>query len=407
MRAYLLLCSSARPLSPMLAAAVLLPLAGCQQDAESPTAPEPVTALATTATQVLAFSQVSAGRSHTCGLTTDNRAYCWGSNDQGQLGDGTTTQRLRPVPVGGGHQFRQVIAGATNSCGLTMDNKAYCWGGNSFGELGDGTTTRRRTPVAVVGGLKFHQLDADGSYTCGVSYSDRRAYCWGRNEYGHLGDGTTNNRTRPVPVAGMRQFLQVHAGNSHTCGIGYLDNRAYCWGRNHQGQLGDGTDAQRLTPVAVLGGHSFRQVSAGGGHTCAVTNGDLAYCWGWNAFGQSGDGSTIAKRFRPKAVAGGLNFRDVSAGENHSCGRTTLNRAYCWGENFGGQLGDGTGFGTSSTPVAVAGGKRFRQVDGGGSHTCGKTPTDVAYCWGFNGQGQIGDGTTDTRDSPVAVAGPM
>jgi alpha-tubulin suppressor-like RCC1 family protein len=375
---------------------------GCREDAQSPTAPAPEPALDMTPAQALAFRQVSAGQSTTCGITLNDRAYCWGT---GALG-GSTGPRLTPVAVVGGHRFLQVSTGTDHSCGVTQYNRAYCWGNNTSGQLGDGTTADfRPTPVRVVGGLRFRLVDAANHHTCGVT-TENRAYCWGGNIFGEIGDGTRGTpRPRPVPVSGGLRFRQVNAALLHTCGV-TLHDRAYCWGLNSQGQLGGGPEGDlSLTPVRVVGGLRFRRVIAGFSHTCGVTPGDQAYCWGGNFFGQLGDGTTTMRQM-PLPVAGGLQFRQVAAaGQHHTCGVTVDDRAYCWGWNRDGQLGNGSTITQSRRPVAVAGGLSFRQVSAHFNHTCGVTVGNVAYCWGLNSDGQLGDGTTNTRLTPVRVAG--
>jgi len=371
-------------------------------DAESPGGP----ALATSSTP-LAFNQVSSGWEHTCGLTMEGQAYCWGRNVHGEVGDGTRTTRLVPVAVLGGLKFRQLSAGLAFTCALTTDYRAYCWGRNTERELGDRTTTDRQTPVAVRGGLRFLQVGAGPSHTCALTYPDRRAYCWGYNNGGQLGDGTRTTPLAPVPVMGSRQFRQVSAGNGHTCGV-TPTYKAYCWGDNGWGQLGDDTRTSSLAPVPVFGGHQFKQLDAGGFYTCAVTTDARAFCWGYNPDGLLGTGLTFLRIRRPRLVTGGLQFSRVTAGEYHTCGETTLNRAYCWGENQSGQLGDGTSGQNRITPVPVTGGLLFSQVSAGVEHTCARTSTGVAYCWGWNGSGEIGDGTRYTHyDTPTPVAGPM
>jgi alpha-tubulin suppressor-like RCC1 family protein len=388
----------------VLVPAILVTVLGCREDAESPTAPESGPALAATATTPLAFYQVSGGWYFTCGVTTASRAYCWGDNLFGGLGDGTSgKQRPAPVAVLGGLAFRQVSAGGTHSCGVTTDYHAYCWGGNANGQLGDGTTTMRLTPVPVVGGVSFVQIAAGVYHTCGLSYPARRAYCWGLNSYGQLGDGTIIARPAPVPVLGGRQFRQVSAGQYHTCGV-TPTFQPFCWGSNQYGQLGDSTTARRSMPVPVAGGREFRQIAAGWTFSCGVTSGDKAYCWGQGAYGQLGNGKT-GRRLWPGPVSGGLSFRRVTTGWRHACGETTLSRAYCWGNNGGGQLGVGTSTGPewcntvscSTKPVAVLGGLYFRQLSAGQVHTCGKTPADVAYCWGGSGTG----GGIEATPTPV------
>jgi alpha-tubulin suppressor-like RCC1 family protein len=202
-----------RALMSVLAGALMLAALGCREDTEAPTAPESGQALATSSTAPLAFRQVSAGGEHTCGVTTDDRAYCWGRNFSGELGDGTTTDHSTPVAVTGGLRFRQVSAGGAHTCGLTTDDRAYCWGAG--GLLGDGTTTPRLNPVAVAGGRRFRQVSAGSSHSCAVTPFDR-AFCWGFNPSGQLGDGTTSRRLTPVRVQGAGLlFRQVSAGEHY------------------------------------------------------------------------------------------------------------------------------------------------------------------------------------------------
>lgn len=403
-------------------ASLILPLVGimlsgisCRDDQSlGPTdsghrsAGDPALAAATAAP--LSFYQVSGGASHTCGVTMDNRLYCWGANGSGELGDGTTTDRLKPVPVNTTLRFREVSAGIGASCGITLTYQAYCWGYNGQGQLGDGTTETRLTPQAVAGGRQFRHVDMSAWHNCGVTYPDSKGYCWGLNGEGQLGDGTLIGRHVPVPVSGTLSFRLVSVGNSHTCGL-TTDNRAFCWGANRGGQLGDRTEVRRRTkPALVADGHQFRQLDAGGDHTCGATTGMRAYCWGNGREGELGNGRAYLS-FWPRPVAGGHSIERVTAGRFHSCGETTSNRAYCWGSNSMGQLGDGTGANGSNTksltPVAVAGGLFFSQLSAGEYHTCGRNDPGAAYCWGSNVFGSVGDGTTQNRSRPVAVAGPM
>jgi alpha-tubulin suppressor-like RCC1 family protein len=298
----------------------------------------------------LTFAQVSAGGAHTCGITTGHVAYCWGSSFDGQLGDGTVfTGSGTPSMVSGGLSFARINAGAEHTCGITTDNVAYCWGLNRDGRLGDGTTDSRTTPTPVAGLLSFVDVSAGGSHTCGVTTANE-AYCWGDNYGGQLGDGTAETRLTPTPVAGNAAFTQVTTGFVHTCGI-TTDNVAYCWGPNTAGQLGDGTTTRRLTPTPVSGALAFADVRAGYDHTCAATTDHAAYCWGFNDSYRLGDGTTI-QRETPNPVAGALSFARVGASYLHTCGITTGNVVYCWGFNADGQLGDGT-TGDSPTPVRV------------------------------------------------------
>jgi alpha-tubulin suppressor-like RCC1 family protein len=375
--------------------------------------------LASAAGQTLSFRQISAGDLHTCGVTTDDRAYCWGANSDfgfgvdggGQLGDGTTvSQRVKPTAVAGGLRFLEVSAGTSHSCGITTDYRAYCWGQNNVGQLGDGTGTQRYAPVLVAGGRRYRQVSAGYKHSCGVTTTNV-AFCWGSNLHGMLGTGGASSMV-PVRVARRLRFRRVIAAFSHTCGT-TTEYVGYCWGLNSARQLGDGTRTNRSKPAAVIGGHSFRQVVPASGYispvgeerlpdeviTCGVATDNLAYCWGVGS-GQ-GDASLTVP------VGGGQSFRTVSPGAFHTCGVNPSNVAFCWGENTSGQLG--TGGGRSTTPVAVAGGLRFQGVSSSsiGQHTCGITTDHRAFCWGDNFAGQIGDGTRFiNRTTPVPVAAP-
>ena len=182
-------------LVPVGAAALVLSFGGCTEDATAPTGLETLqtpAATAAAATAPLVFRMVSAGDSHTCGVTTDNRAWCWGSNFDGQLGDGTETDHIRPVLVAGGLHFRTVSVGSTDTCGVTTDDLAYCWG---YGAIGDGSgfATFRRQPVPVTGGHRWQLVRAGFRHTCGITTSGK-AYCWGNSEFGQVGNASRQTR---------------------------------------------------------------------------------------------------------------------------------------------------------------------------------------------------------------------
>jgi len=360
----------------------------------------------------LTFTAVTVGADHTCAVTVSGAGYCWGDNFFGQLGDGTRTQRTAPVLIAGGLRFAAVDAGSWHTCGVTTVGAAYCWGYNAFGQLGEGSTVQQLTPVAVVGGLTFSTLSAGHLHTCGIT-TDGTAYCWGDNDVDQVGDGTTiASRTSPVSVAGGLHVSVISAGWGHTCVV-TEDAAANCWGDNRFGQLGlgDGSGVYRTAiPVAVAGGVPFRAVSAGDSHTCGVSTDNTTYCWGWNT-GQLGDGTHV-NRASPTPVAGGFSFATVEAGGRvdpqtrevaYSCGVTTNHQALCWGNDTNGRLGDGNG-GDTSTPVPVVGGLSFFSVSPWFRHTCGVTPDGAAYCWGDNSSGALGNGTTASSSSPTRVA---
>lgn len=354
------------PLLPALLASIAL---GCGDDARQITAPEAAPVLATAAS-ALVFDVVSTGSFTTCGLTVDQRAWCWGL----YTGDGTDSSRDHPVAVLPTLRFRHISAGYGAVCAVTTDFVAYCWGANDFGVLGIKSTTRiHRAPVKVAGGIRFKAVETDLYHTCGLSYPDSKAYCWGSNSQGQLGDGTQTDRSTPVPVARGLAFRQLAAGWQHTCAV-TADDFLFCWGLNHSGQVGDSSTAfRRIKPTQVSRGIHWHQVAAGARHTCAVTTGDIAYCWGEGIVGQLGNGKQYLS-FWPRKVAGGIAFTRVTAGGTHSCGESRSDLAYCWGDHT-------EGLGTL-VPVAVAGGHHFAQVDAGLTNTCAKDKAGTAWCWG-------------------------
>lgn len=375
----------------------------------------------------LVFTGVSAGEFHTCGVTTDNLAFCWGANYYGQLGNGPGevvpgSDSVSPVPVVNytglpDLSFTRVSANGGHSCGVTTASEAYCWGYGPNGAGGSGLTPHPQGPAHDLNyvTVKFAAVSAGGNsvepgdflaaHTCGVTPAGA-AYCYGANAFGELGDGSTTDWMMAMAVAGGLSFAAVSGGGEetagpYTCGV-TTASAAYCWGANSSGQLGDGSTTGRMTPVAVAGGLGFAVVSAGGDHACGVTTTHAAYCWGDNSFGQLGDGA-LTRQTTPVAVSGQLDFATVSAGLDHSCGVTTAGSAYCWGDNSSGQLGDGSTTSRTS-PVAVQGKLNFSAVSAGGSHTCGLTPDGVAYCWGDNSYGQLGAPTTGRSSVPVKVS---
>jgi alpha-tubulin suppressor-like RCC1 family protein len=376
-------------------------LAGAARILEPPLPPAPPTALA-----------VAAGSRHACGLNPDGTAHCWGWNEDGQLGDGTTVDRLVPTPVAlpEGVRFVSIHALASFSCGLSTTGAAYCWGRNSIGQLGDGTTVDRHTPtpVAIPGGVPLVALGLGGAHGCGLA-EDGRAWCWGLNEDGQLGNGRTISSTPwPVSVPAGVQFVSISGGIWHTCALTSVGT-GYCWGRNEQGQLGDGTNTDRTVPgpVAMPVRVRFVSLTARGRGACALTEDGTVYCWGGNFSGQLGDGTRDDRNTPAPVVApDAVRFVSAETGAAHSCARDTSGNAYCWGLNNFGQVGDGTTvMRLEATVVQGPAGATFTSLAPGEQFTCGLTSGAEAYCWGDNINGQLGDGTQSGRLTPTRVLG--
>ena len=357
--------------------------------------PAPVPAAPVLSSRVI----VAAGGLHSCMLTADGRAYCWGGNDRGQLGAGGANAVSTPLAVTGDVRFAAITTGLSHSCGIARGGGAWCWGENDRGQLGDRSTMAHQSPMRVADSRLFTTIDVGAAHSCALDGLGA-AYCWGSNSHGQLGSDNAGEATAPVAVAGGHRFSTIALGWNFTCGLD--DGRAYCWGENGSGQLGDGSIADRHIPVPVGGSVSFRSIAAGNTHACGITTAGEAYCWGNNLGGQLGDGTRVS-RGTPAPVKTTLRFVSIAVGALHTCALTGDGAAYCWGRDNYGQLGNGGGSQDSPEPVRVAGDHEFASIRAFGSHTCGTTSSGEAFCWGYNLDGQLGDGSRANRARPVYV----
>lgn len=349
---------------------------------------------------------VVTGGYHSCGLTATGSATCWGYNLYGQaLGNGTSSINVEsPTAAAPGFTFAQLAAGFASTCGRTSSGAVWCWGDGSLGNLGNGALTNTLVPVQVTTDSVFTSLVAGYNHYCGLTASGV-ALCWGRNSDGQLGRGTAFNPGSPLPepVAGTLRFTTLFSSYEHTCGIA-TDGKRYCWGDNAGGKLGDGTDADRLVPTAVVGGDAFVEFAIGLNHTCARTATGAASCWGNPWKGALGNGVTSGFYYAPQPVAGSLAFTSIASGADHVCGTVAGGVAYCWGKNDLGQGGIGSTLTAVTTPTAVSGGLPFVSIDPGTDHTCGRLTNGTTRCWGYNQYGQVGTGTLGaTQVTPLAV----
>ncbi|HSA55511.1 MAG TPA: Ig-like domain-containing protein [Gemmatimonadaceae bacterium] len=361
---------------------------------------------------------VSAGFDHTCAVNAEGVAYCWGRNTLGQLGDGTTTSRSLPTAVQGNLRFRTISAGQNLTCGVTIAGEGYCWGSSDRGQVGDGGLGNRTAPSRVVGVPTFSSIQAGRAHSCGLATTGI-VYCWGWGSNGESGSGAlVATQVAPDSVHGGRRFTAL-AGAAHTiCAIA-TTGEPYCWGRNNTGQVGDGTTTctslsascfdERALPTRVVTGDSFAGIGAnarivngfGGGTSCGVATSSEGYCWGQNTNGQIGDGST-GVRLVPTLVSGNHSWRSIAVGSATTCGVTTAGVGLCWGFNGTGSVGDGTTV-HRLIPTAVTGGLTLSTISVGYDHACAVTSIGDVYCWGANPNGELGDGTTSGRAVPGRV----
>lgn len=400
---------------------------------------------------------IKIGSAHVCALNSMGEVRCWGNNNHGQLGDGTKKQRNSPVLSVTGAKALGIST--FHSCALNTSAQVKCWGDNSYGQLGDGSKSTFGLPFPVADGFSNIKqivvlrsmgciLLDDGEVKCwgitlgeltsmGLSHITKifapssstpqnvcalsdvgEVKCWG---YGYLGVGAASTSYTPITVTGLSDIVDVAVGTSHTCvvigGNGVDKGKVRCWGLNSNGQLGDGTTTTSNTPLPTITGLSdVVGITVGNAYTCALIGGDnvdkgRVRCWGKNTSGQLGDGTTTDSSSPLPAITGLSDVVSVVAGESHTCaviGGTGVEsgKVRCWGANASGQLGDGTTINRSSPISTIAGLSDVTSVALGSSHTCalmgGVGPDNSRIkCWGKGDQGVIGDGSLTSRLSPV------
>jgi len=368
------------------------------------------------------------GGEHSCAVTTLDEAKCWGSNDQGQLGNDSTTDNRSPGDVTGGFTVKSLALGQNHSCAVVLPGRGVkCWGYNNSGQLGHGLTNKKSLTAVNVVGLNYgvKAIDASKANSCAITDSGYMR-CWGFNSHGQLGSGTRNNSLIPVNVLDssglpLANITAVAMGQLHTCAL--IDPEdddnggVKCWGANGNRQLGQSIGASiSLTPVDVIDlSTDVKAIAAGHKHSCALKTDGTVKCWGNNQQGQLGHGGTEQFVTTPVEVAGLTGAIGIAVGINHSCA-LTASEVLCWGQNTKGQLGDGTTT-NSHVPVSVSGlsSDTLVKIAAGSAHSCVLTGNDGIKCWGHNFSGQLGNASNSDSLTPViamdtsvnAVPGPI
>jgi hypothetical protein len=343
---------------------------------------------------------VSFGGLYACAVLANETAACWGENSVGQLGNGTTTSSLVPVTVSGLANVSTISAAVTSAtndstggivhtCAVLSDGTVHCWGGNEYGQLGSGSTATSLVPVAVTGITGAVTVSAGTFHSCAVLI-DGTVKCWGRNSEGELGNGSTIDSPTPVTVTGLAGATSVSAGNSgsdaYSCAV-LNDGTVRCWG--YAGKLGSVASANSPAPVTVSGITGATSVSARNAHACAVAEGGTVLCWGYNADGELGNGSTTDS-LTPVVANGITDATSVTTGAGGTCALLTGGAIWCWGGN-------------NPVPAAVMGLGPAKAVSYGVGGACVLLDGGSIECWGDNTYGELGNGTTTSSATPVAV----
>lgn len=409
--------------------------------------------------------QVSTANFSTCAIKWDRTLWCWGNNSRGELGTGNKVSLSSPTLVSN-EKWLQVTGGYYTTCGIKYaDRSLWCWGYNANGQAGQDDTGSDYPLPQSVGqpGMQWQMVALGANHVCAITAGDEpgKLYCWGRNLYGELGDGTKDPRKTPTPVSTGLSFVSVALGQTHTCGI-TTGNALHCWGLNSSGQLGINSNnpSTATTPQLVYtGGQSFswRSVQGGERHTCAVQSDDSLWCWGGNSLRELADDLQTTLKVKPTLVSGQswaalkgrsasicgfladgttlacwghnaygqlglsppgialspllideqLSFETLTSGTNQVCGKTATGMIYCWGGGLGGQLGFPATIATTPLgPLLLPGGDELvaGTLVGGNNHGCAiEAANGILHCWGLNSFGQLGDQTSSSRFVPTAV----
>lgn len=376
---------------------------------------------ASTTARTLRLGDIDAGNGHTCAIDYRGKPWCWGQGPA--QGYGGTALNRQPVAVDtsgvlAGVTPVDITAGNAHTCTLADDGRAFCWGVNNDGQLGNGATSAQETtPVAVAGNTRFTALSAGNYYTCGID-GQGRVWCWGDNFGSQIGNGTSVDQPAPQLIGGVltgKRIVDVSAGTLTTCAV---DDQGlyYCWGSNLDGKFGDGTLTSSSTPKAItatgaLEGKRLRDIETEAGTTCAIDIASVGYCWGNGGAGRLGNGGTsdspipVGITSTTALPAGQVAAIDV--GFQQVCARSTSGTAACWGFNGNGQLGDGSlTYRLVPTAVATNGalaGESLVRVAAGDFHTCALAASARAFCWGAGTA--LGDGVGAQSPTPVRVLG--
>lgn len=350
------------------------------------------------------WNDVSPGDRHTCAITNDDALYCWGINDNGQLGDGTETNRAAPTQIGSNQDWIAVSAGARHTCGIRSDHSLWCWGDRTDGQVGDGSTAgNRHVPIAVAPQAHWTDVSAGISHTCALR-TNGSIWCWGDNLAGQLGDSTNEPSSTPLRAGSDAGWADVAAsGDAHTCARRH-DGTIWCWGSNDRGALGNDSQDGSSEPVQVGDHDGWTSIAAGKHHNCALRDDGQIWCWGDNSSAQLGDFSGATSQ-TPVRVGDDQGWHQLSNGNAHNCALRDGSAAYCWGDNQYGTLGDGEEQ-DSDVPVAVQGPSNWNTLQAGGRITCGIRDDQTLWCWGFEDDDALTTNPDFANPDPTEIPPP-
>src|SRR3989339_290819 len=347
---------------------------------------------------------ISTGHYFSCGIrANDSRVLCWGQGLYGQLGDGQNTiNRTSPYLTTDISSYSSISTGYFHACGIRAnDSRVLCWGRGEWGNLGDSEITNHLVPNLTTDSSAYSSVSAGGYHTCGIRANDSRVLCWGYGNFGELGDSETGNNLRPNITTDSSSYSNINTGGYHTCGIRTNDSRVLCWGYGLYGQVGDSETGNNLQPNVTKDTSAYSSISAGEVHTCGIrANDSRVLCWGESQYGRLGDTQNGVDVLNPNLTTDSSPYTIANAGYLHTCGiRQNDSRVLCWGYGANGQLGDGENP-NNLIPNITTDSSIYSSVSPGGYHTCGIRANDSrVLCWGFGTYGQLGDGSNASHNT--------
>jgi alpha-tubulin suppressor-like RCC1 family protein len=361
--------------------------------APAPTRPSPAKPSATPVAPVDPIVELASQSQHTCARRKSGTVLCWGNGSHGQLGNGARASAPRLVKVEGLQDAVELAVGRDFSCARRKAGSVACWGNNEFGQLGDGRGTKPGAlslrPVTVAGLRQPIQLSAGEFHVCALEQAGK-VQCWGDGRDGQIGSDAQRAFAKPRAIEQLGPVSRIASGASHVCALEQA-GKVQCWGRNTEGELGDGKSGSRIKPVTVAGLEDVVDLAAGHRHTCARQRSGRLWCWGDNAKAQLGPAAGRgAKHGTPVELTGLTGVAELAGGSDHSCARLQTGRVMCWGSNAAGQLGQRSTATRLPTPTAVRGMADAIDLTLGAQHTCALRKAGEVACWGDDEHGALG-----------------